>query len=151
MPDGGVRDAEDGAYTQEEPPEKRPELRREGEAGHLAEERVVVRRVRRELLIVHLVDVGEEQQHQGDPRLAVRLGQREEVLESSPADGDEALLHLRPLVLAPRVGHHAEQDAQRARQALRLLLQQVGLHAALKAGLPQQVSLVVVRVEGFGE
>lgn len=56
-----------------------------------------------------------------------------------------------PAVGASLVRVHPEQDPEGARQALRLLLKQVGFCATLEPGFPQQVALLPVRVERPGE
>lgn len=122
---GRLGDAEHDADPQEEPPEHRSQLRLKTEAHDLAQERVVAGGVRGELpkerdafsssavvvkgdwtgrgthlIVGHLVDVGEEQENEARPRLAMRLRQRQEVLEPGPADGDQPLLHLPKKVLS---------------------------------------------------
>jgi hypothetical protein len=49
------------------------------------------------------------------------------------------------------VAVHLEKNTQRAGERLRLLLQQIRFHIAAKAGFPQHIALLVIRIEALGE
>lgn len=145
-------DFEYRANSQEEPSQNRAQLWLEIEAHDFAQRGITTRRVNGKSVVRHFKDSRQQEQEYGRPWVPVRVaGEFKEVLESLLRHLHKLRLDFCPVVPVYLVRVHFEQDPQSAGHRLRLLFQQVGLDVATESRLPQQISLLVVGVELFGE
>lgn len=149
---GAAGDPKDRADPQEDAPQHGSQFRLQVEAHQVAHQDVVAGDVGREPRVRHLQQPRHHQQQQRCPRIPMGFAlQRQEVIQRLGTDGNQSLLDVLPIAAPTFIAVHLEQNSKDASQRLGFLLEQVRLERSLEAGLPQDVALLVVRVELFGE
>jgi hypothetical protein len=103
-------------------------------------------------VVWHFKKSRQDQQQQHGPLFSVRLAlQLQEVIEGLLTHPNQFGLDQRPVLPPAVVAVHLEQNPQRTRQTVSLLLQEIRLSRPFVSRFPQQISLLVVQIERFSE